>query len=65
MAARTPSLIERGFRRGWADATEGHPSQALRFWCDFLTGYHEGYRRGQQAKVEKKSLEECLQEWKG
>ncbi len=55
--------IERGFRRGWADAAEGYESAALRFVGDFLTGYFEGYRQGQQSKVEDKSLEDALQEW--
>jgi len=57
------TLIERGFRRGWADVVDGHESAALRFHGDFLTGYHEGYRRGQQAKVENTSLEQALSDW--
>lgn len=58
-----PTLIERGFRRGWADAASGYDSAALRFHSDFLTGYFDGYRVGQQSKIGNKSLDEALQEW--
>ena len=56
-------MIERGFRRGWADAISGYDSAALRLHGDFLTGYFEGYRRGQQSKVENTTVEEALLDW--
>ena len=57
------TVIDRGFKRGWADAAEGFESSALRFIGDFLTGYFEGYRRGQRGKVEGKTFEAAITEW--
>ena len=58
-----PSMLERGFRRGWADAIERYASAAGRFRSDFLSGYKAGYRQGKASKAIKTSLEESLRAW--
>jgi len=56
-------VIEQGFRRGWADAVEGFESAVMRFHGDFLRGYSEGYHRRKMSEIEKKTLDEAIQEW--
>ena len=56
-------MMEAGFRRGWADAVDGHESSARRFCGDFSAGYQDGYKLGQVAVVDGKTVDQSLSEW--